>query len=252
VAPWASSAAVHLQHDVGRFLARLGKVFLEDVDDEFHRRVVVVEKDHLEHHNTRDKTANLAGLDQKLPRLVQLARDIQIQAHAEVRNRRETVPCEDRHEDRKSEDKAELEQNLRAAPRKNQNPALEKGEELAGRRGQFMAWGSVRRFRGGVGFERFGLGLGFGGFFNRLLVFFPGRRPFPGLAEFKPFVELVGGIHTEVMGEKLGRAMVSHHAAVENEHRIVEFQMLEAVGHRKDETVFLAGETVQELHDLVL
>ncbi len=48
-ATYADSATVHMQHDPRRLLARLLKEPLEHVDDKLHRRVIVVEHQHLIH-----------------------------------------------------------------------------------------------------------------------------------------------------------------------------------------------------------
>src|SRR5436189_6441080 len=42
-------ASMHMQHDAGRFLATLAKKTFEDVHDELHRRVVVIQHHSLIH-----------------------------------------------------------------------------------------------------------------------------------------------------------------------------------------------------------
>ena len=43
----AHAVAMDMQHHLDGILAALGEEFFQDVDDEFHRRVVVVEQKHL-------------------------------------------------------------------------------------------------------------------------------------------------------------------------------------------------------------
>ena len=45
----ADPAAMHMQHDLRRFLPALGEKPLKDVNDELHRRVVVIQHQHLVH-----------------------------------------------------------------------------------------------------------------------------------------------------------------------------------------------------------
>ncbi len=45
----ADAVAVDVEHDLHRLLAVLVEDLFQDVDDEFHRRVVVVEQEHLVH-----------------------------------------------------------------------------------------------------------------------------------------------------------------------------------------------------------
>src|SRR6202035_147723 len=45
----ADTASMHVQHDAGRFLATLAEKACEDVHDELHRRVVVVQHQYLIH-----------------------------------------------------------------------------------------------------------------------------------------------------------------------------------------------------------
>ncbi len=55
----ADSVAMDVEHDLDRLLAALVEDLLQDVDDELHRRVVVVEQEHLVH-------ARLLGLGARL------------------------------------------------------------------------------------------------------------------------------------------------------------------------------------------
>ena len=43
----AHAVAMDMQHNFDRVLAALGEEFLQDMNDEFHRRVIVVEQKHL-------------------------------------------------------------------------------------------------------------------------------------------------------------------------------------------------------------
>src|SRR5258708_27190217 len=48
-AAYADALAMHMHHDAGSFLAIFGKKTLKDVNDELHRRVVVIQHQHLVH-----------------------------------------------------------------------------------------------------------------------------------------------------------------------------------------------------------
>ena len=153
------------------------------------------EQDDLEHHNARDEAADLAGLDQKIPRLAELPRHIEVQPHTEICDSGQAVPCKDCNQQREAQDESELEENLRAAAGENQHSTLQKSEELAARAGQFhRRCGRFWRLLGG------GIFCGIGGFLNGLLVFLPGSRPVGRFAEFKAFVKFVRRIHAEVVG----------------------------------------------------
>jgi len=83
-------------------------------------------------------------------------------------------------------------------------------------------------------------------------VFDPGSAPILGLSQFELRINFFRGIDPEVVGKKIGRALVNKKAPVKNRHRVVELKVGEAVSDAKDKSPVLARKAVKEAHDVVL
>ena len=88
------------------------------------------EEDHLKHHNARNEAADLASLDEEVPRLGELLDDIQIEPHAEITDLRQPVPSEESHEAGEAENKPRLQPELGMAAKEDLHATLHQSGKL--------------------------------------------------------------------------------------------------------------------------
>ena len=84
-----------------------------------------------------------------------------------------------------------------------------------------------------------------------MAMFFPGVRPLGCLAFGKLAEEVVGVFAMKVVGKKFRRAVVGDDAPEEDQHRVVESQMVQTVCHRKNCPPFGPRQSPKQVDDLV-